>query len=102
MNIQGLLNEGKQKKDELLGFARLERVGVLALQETWLSKSHKLVESKLEGYCQYKAVRPSRTREGSRVYVSHQFKVLRHEEYSNDHCSVVMTILKELIHNVFT
>ena len=96
INIQGLLSEGKQKKEELLQFARLENVGVLAVQETWLSKSHKLPESQLESYKEIWSVRPTRKRGGSSIYISHEFTVLKQETFSNEHCGVAMARLKVL------
>ena len=50
INMQGLLNSGKQKKEAVLQLLRDEEVSVLALQEHWLTKSIKYPESSLEGY----------------------------------------------------
>ena len=74
---------------------REENIEVLAIQEHWLSKTHKFPESHLEGYRELRAVRPFRKRGGCSLYISHSITVLRHEIASNDYCAAVMAKLKE-------
>ena len=48
LNIQGLLTSGRQKKETVLQFLRSEDIEVLALQETWLTNSHKFPSPSLK------------------------------------------------------
>ena len=69
---------------------------ILAVQEHWLSKSHKFPESNIEGYKEFWAVRPTRKRGGCSLYISHSMTILKHEVVSNDYCAAVMAKIKEL------
>ena len=95
LNIQGLLTSGRQKKEAVLQFLRSEDIEVLALQETWLTSSHKFPESHLEGYRELRATRPSRKRGGASLYISNDITVLKHGVTSNNHCAAVMAKIKE-------
>ena len=54
----------------MLQFMRSENIEVMAIQEHWLTKEHKFPESSLEGYREFRAVRPSRKRGGCSMDVS--------------------------------
>ena len=70
----------------MLQLTRIEEIGVLALQETWLKKRYKMPESQLEGFREFRAVRPTRKRGGCSLNVSHNITVLKHKTFSNEHC----------------
>ena len=90
LNIQGLLTSGRQKKETVLQFLRSEDIEVLALQETWLTNSHKFPESQLEGFRELRATRPSRKRGGASLYISNDITILKHGIATNDYCAAVM------------
>ena len=79
----------------MLQFLRSEDIEVLALQETWLTSSHKFPESQLEGFRELRATRPSRKRGGASLYISNDITILKHGIASNDHCAAVMAKLKD-------
>ena len=91
LNIQGLLNRDKYKVDHLNDIAREMDPAVICIQETWLKANHTLTETKLQGYSEYRTIRPNRRGGGVSIYIKEGYTVLNNNEHSNEECGVIHT-----------
>merc|ERR1711867_148726 len=69
---------------------------VICIQETWLKTDHTLTETKIQGYSEYRTVRPKRRGGGVSIYIKEGYTVLNNNEHSNGECGVVHMKVKEL------
>ena len=96
LNIQGLLNRDKYKVEQLNDIATDLSPAVICIQETWLKTDHTLTETKIQGYSEYRTVRPKRRGGGVSIYIKEGYTVLNNNEHSNGECGVVHMKVKEL------
>ena len=68
LNIQGLLNRDKYKVEQLNDIAKEIDPTVICIQETWLKTNHTLAETKLQGYSEYRTIRPNRRGGSKHLY----------------------------------
>merc|ERR1712089_38281 len=62
----------------------------------WLKTDHTLTKTKIQGYSEYRTVRPNRRGGGVNIYIKEGYTVLNNNEYSNRECGIVHMKVKEL------